>query len=133
MQAAWPGLVSALALVLYAAVTFNAGRARARYRVKAPAVTGPPEFERALRVQQNTIEALVLFLPSLWLFVLFVSPLWGGIIGLVWIAGRALYAWSYLRDPETRGPGFLIGAVASVVLLIGALVGAIAAMRGACC
>jgi glutathione S-transferase len=124
----FPALVTALALVLYAAVFIEAGRARHRYDVKAPAVSGPPEFERAFRVQQNTVEQLVLFLPALWLFAMYVSPLWGGIIGLVWIAARAYYAISYYRDAEARGPGFIVAMSASAVLLIGGLVGVLAAL-----
>ena len=118
----FPALVSALALLLYVAVFAAAGRARHRYNVKAPAVTGPPDFERALRVQQNTLEQLVWFFPALWLFALYASPLWAGIIGLVWIAGRAHYAVSYYRDPEGRGPGFLIGFASAALLLLGALI-----------
>lgn len=125
MIPAFPALVSALALLLYTACVAAAGRARHRYDIKAPAVTGAPEFERALRVQQNTLEQLVWFLPSLWLFALYASPAWGGIIGLVWIAGRAYYAISYYRDPETRGPGFVIGFTSAAVLLVGALIGII--------
>ena len=126
MIPAFPALVSALALLLYVAVFMTAGRLRARFAIKAPAVTGPPEFERAFRIQQNTLEQLVWFLQALWLFALYVSPNWGGIIGLVWIAGRAYYAVSYYRDPETRGPGFLVGMVSAAVLLVGALIGIIA-------
>src|SRR5437764_13153398 len=121
----FPALVSALALLLYVAVFVTAGRARARYNIKAPAVTGAPEFERAFRVQQNTLEQLVWFIPSLWLFALYASPLWAGIIGIVWIAARAYYALSYYRDPETRGPGFVIGFASAAVLLVGALIGII--------
>ncbi len=124
----FPALVIVLALLVYLGTFFAAGRARHRYAVKAPAVTGPPEFERALRVQQNTLEQLILFIPSLWLFSSFVSPRWGGIVGLVWVAGRVYYAVSYLRDPETRGPGFLIGGVSVMILLIGALVGIVIAL-----
>jgi glutathione S-transferase len=126
MVPAFPALVTALALLLYVAVFITAGRARRRYAIKAPAVTGAPEFERAFRVQQNTLEQLVWFLPALWLFALYVSPLWGGIIGLVWIAGRAYYAVSYYRDAETRGPGFGIGLVSAGMLLVGALIGIVA-------
>src|SRR6266852_4685010 len=117
----FPALVSALALLLYVAVFMTAGRARARFGIKAPAVTGAPEFERAFRIQQNTLEQLIWFIPSLWLFAWFVSPAWGGIIGLVWIAGRGYYALSYYRDPETRGPGFLVAFASAAVLLVGAL------------
>jgi glutathione S-transferase len=129
MPAAFPGLITILALILYAATGVNAGRLRGRHKIEAPSVTGPPEFERAFRIQQNTLEQLALFLPALWLFVLFVSPFWGGIIGLIWVAGRVLYAVSYQRDPAARGPGFGIAAMSSVVLLLGALVGAIVNLR----
>ena len=124
-MATFPALVLALALLLYVAVFAATGRARRRFDIKAPAVTGAPEFERAFRVQQNTLEQLIWFVPALWLFAQFASALWGGIIGLVWIAGRAHYAVSYYRDPEARGPGFLIGFASAGVLLIGALIGII--------
>ncbi|MGC2415010.1 MAG: MAPEG family protein [Stellaceae bacterium] len=125
MIPAFPALVTALALLLYVA---GAGRMRHRHDIKAPAVTGAPEFERAFRVQQNTLEQLVWFIPSLWLFALYVSPAWGGVIGLVWIAGRAYYALSYYRDAETRGPGFMIGLASAAVLLVGALIGIVATL-----
>jgi len=125
MISSFPAVVTCLALSLYIVTFMIAGRARRRFAVRAPAVTGPPEFERALRVQQNTLEQLVWFIPALWLFALYVSPGWGGIIGLVWVGGRAFYAYSYYRDPDTRGPGFLIGLISAAVLLIGALIGAL--------
>ena len=128
MISAFPALVSALALLLYVAVFVAAGRARRRFDVKAPAVTGPPEFERAFRVQQNTLEQLVWFIPALWLFALYASPSWGGILGLVWVAGRGYYALSYYRDPETRGPGFAIGFASAAILLAGGLIGILAAL-----
>ncbi len=119
----FPALVLVLALVLYIAVFVSVGRARVRYGVQAPAVTGAPEFERALRVQQNTLEQLVWFMPSLWLFAAYVSPLWAGLLGLGWIAARFYYAVSYNRDPNTRGPGFIAGFACSGTLLLGALIG----------
>src|SRR5690349_19576083 len=104
MIPAFPAPVVGLALLLYIGVFVTVGRARLRFDIKAPAVTGAPEFERAFRIQQNTLEQLVLFIPALWLFAVFASPLWAGIIGLVWVGGRAYYAVSYYRDPEARGP-----------------------------
>jgi glutathione S-transferase len=124
----FPALVSALALLLYVAVLMTTARARARFGVKAPAVTGAPEFERAFRIQQNTLEQLVWFIPALWLFAIFASPFWAGTIGLAWVAGRAYYAICYYRDPETRGPGFLIGFASAGGLLIGALIGILVAL-----
>jgi uncharacterized membrane protein YecN with MAPEG domain len=129
MGSAFPALVTILALILYAGTGFNVGRLRGRLGVKAPSVSGPPEFERAFRVQQNTLEQIVVFLPALWLFVWFVSAFWGGIVGVVWIVGRALYAVSYQRDPASRGPGFGIAALSTIVLLLGALAGAIVNLR----
>jgi len=59
--------------VLLFAVAWNVGRARGKYKVKAPATTGDPAFERAFRVQMNTLESAVAFLPVLWLFAAFVE------------------------------------------------------------
>jgi glutathione S-transferase len=117
-------VVTCLALLLYFIFTWKVGAARGKYKVNAPATTGNPDFERVFRVQQNTLENLILFLPGLWMFSAFVSPQWGAGIGLVWIAGRIFYARSYYAAAEMRGPGFGITMFASTVLVIGALVGA---------
>ncbi len=121
--ALYPALITCLALILYVWTIAACARARGRYGIKAPAVTGHPAFERALRVQQNTVEQLLLFLPSLWIFALTLSPRWAGIIGLVFVAARLLYIVSYARNPAARGPGFTIGFAATLVLLLGALAG----------
>lgn len=128
----WTDLVILLALVMYLGTMFYCARARARHGILAPAVSGHPEFERALRIQQNTLEQLVPFLPAVWLFSALVNPLLGAVLGAVWVAGRAIYAISYARAPERRGPGFIIAAIALIVLLLGALSQVIAALaRGA--
>jgi glutathione S-transferase len=119
----YPGLATCLALLVYLWTIIACSRARSRTGIRAPAVTGHPDFERHFRIQQNTLEQLVLFLPSLWIFALAVSPLWAGIIGFVFVLGRALYAVTYARDPAARGPGFIIGFVATVLLLLGGFVG----------
>lgn len=114
--------VACLALLFTFVLTALVGRARGRHGVKAPATTGHPQFERWFRVQQNTIEQLVVFLPALLLFGAFVDSRVGAAIGLAWIAGRAHYAWSYVRDPERRGPGMVVTLLATATLLIGATV-----------
>ena len=124
----YPALATCLALLVYVWAIFLCGRARGQYGIKAPAVTGHPEFEKYYRIQQNTLEQLMLFLPSLWVFSTVVSPFWGGIIGLVFVAARAFYVVSYARDPASRGPGFTIGAIAAAVLLLGGLAGVIKVM-----
>ncbi len=118
-------VVAALALLEYLAIGILTGQARGKYGVKAPAVSGHPIFERWFRVQQNTLEQLVVFLPALFLFASYVSPTWAGWLGLVFIVGRALYARSYVADPDSRTLGFALTFVPNVVLVIGALLGAI--------
>jgi glutathione S-transferase len=121
----YPALATCLALLVYVWTIAACAMARGRYGVAAPAVTGHPDFERAFRVQQNTLEQLVLFLPSLWVYSLAVSPLWGGVIGLVFVVARIVYVVSYRRNPAARGPGFTIGFIATVLLLLGGLAGTI--------
>ncbi len=115
-------LVTIFSLLLLLVVTINVGRARAKYGVKAPAVSGDANFERALRVQQNTLEQIVLFLPALWIFADFVSPIAATVLGIIWIGGRILYAWGYYQAAEKRGAGFAISILATMVLLSGSLV-----------
>ena len=88
----YPSLVTVSALILYFVVTINVGIARAKYQVPVPQTTGNLDFERVLRVQQNTLEQLALFIPALWLFSIYVSPIWGSALGAAWIVGRIAYA-----------------------------------------
>jgi uncharacterized membrane protein YecN with MAPEG domain len=78
-----------------------------------------------VRVQANTLEGLIVYLPCLWLFAVYVEPRLAAVIGLAWIAGRVVYARAYARDPSSRSTGFLIQAVATLVLMFGALGGAL--------
>jgi uncharacterized membrane protein YecN with MAPEG domain len=123
----FPSLITALALVVYLILTINVGRARAKYQILPPATTGDPNFERVLRVQQNTLEQLIFFLPLLWLFSAYVSPIWAGGIGALWLLGRILYAWGYYQAPEKRFVGFAMSSLSSMVLLLGSLAGIILA------
>jgi glutathione S-transferase len=118
-----PALVTGLALLLYVVLIINVSRARGLYKVEAPATSGDPGFERVFRVQQNTLEQIVAFLPALWLFTAYVSPPWGAGIGFLWVLARIHYAWSYYRDAASRGPGYAIGLFCTIVLLIGAIAG----------
>lgn len=118
-----PAIVTLLALLLFFAISIYVGYARTKYGVKAPATTGNDTFERIFRVQMNTLESLVLFLPALWLFNIYVGPLWAGVIGAVWLVGRVDYALGYISSAKARGRGFAISALAFVVLAVGAGVG----------
>jgi glutathione S-transferase len=117
--------VAALALLEYLIIALLTGRARTTYNVEAPATTGHPMFERWYRVQQNTVEQLVVFVPALFLFAEQVSTRLAGWLGLAFVVGRVIYARSYLADPSTRGVGFGIGFFATAILILGALLGSI--------
>jgi glutathione S-transferase len=117
-----PSLITLFALTLYFVLTINVGRARAKYKVPVPQMSGNPDFERVVRVHANTMEQLIFFLPLLWLFSWYVSPLWGAGIGMAWVIGRILYAWGYYQAAEKRGPGFAIASLSSMVLLVGTFI-----------
>ena len=121
-------IVAALALVEYIVFVILCGQARGRFGVAAPATTGNTAFERRFRVQANTVEQLVIFLPSLLLFAVYVSEPIAAALGVVFIVGRGLYARGYFVDPAKRGPGFLLTIVSNLSLLVGGLVGAIVAL-----
>ncbi|MEE4186045.1 MAG: MAPEG family protein [Gammaproteobacteria bacterium] len=116
-------IVTMLILLQYFIFVLQVGRARVKHGVKAPAITGAPEFERALRVQQNTLEQLIVALPALWLFGWYLSPPVAAGLGLVNMLGRGLYSRDYRRDPAARGRGFAISQLAQLVLVLGALAG----------
>ena len=117
-------IVTALALLEYMWISIEVGRARGKYGIKAPATSGHPIFDRTFRVHQNSLEQLMVFLPSLWLFGTYVSAPWGALIGLLFLVGRFVYFRGYVADPEKRGPGFGLGFIANIVLLLGGLIGA---------
>ena len=114
-------IVTLVALLAYLWTGMRVGRARHQHGIVAPAITGAPEFERAYRVQMNTLEWLPLFLISMWLFAYYWNAKIAAALGVVWILGRIWYAVSYTKDPAKRGPGFGIQALATGVLLFGAL------------
>ena len=122
---AWVTIVAMLALLEYFFFSIKVGQARGKYGIKAPATTGNDMFERYNRVHQNTMEQLVMFIPSLFTFAHFVSEMWAAILGVVFIVGRAMYFNLYIGDPDKRGTGVLVGTFAIAVLIIGTLVGTI--------
>lgn len=117
-------IVTILAALQVFWFAFMVGSARVKTGVRAPACSGPPEFERANRVHLNTLEQYVLVIPAMWIFGLYVHDLIAAGLGLLFIIGRFVYRSAYLKDPKTRSAGFGIGAVAFAVLAIGGLIGA---------
>jgi glutathione S-transferase len=114
-------LVTCLAILFYFLTSFRVGKARGTFNIPAPATTGNPDFERLFRVQMHTLEWMPIFLPSLWLYAIYISDPVAAGLGVVWIAGRILYMIGYSKAANKRGPGFGIQALACGILLLGSL------------
>jgi glutathione S-transferase len=124
----YTALVTLLAILFYFYTGVRVPRARSKFGLTAPAITGPPEFERIFRVQLNTLEWMPIFLPLMWLFAYYVSDIAAAALGVVWVAARVWYMIGYTQAAEKRGPGFGLQAAVCGVLLIGALAGIINAL-----
>ena len=120
---ALPAIVTLAALITYQGTAMAVGQARVQHKVIPPACSGPEPFERALRVQQNTLEQLVFFLPSFWLAALLGNQDWACLLGFIWVGGRVAYGVGYRQAAVKRGAGFGISISASLALLVMALVG----------
>jgi glutathione S-transferase len=121
-------IVTVVALLQFFWFGWQVGVARGKYNIAAPAVSGNEMFERVFRVHMNTLEQLVVFLPSLWIFASFISPLWAAVLGAIYIVGRALYARTYVKDPKSRSPGFAMSALPMLALMLGILIWAVWAL-----
>lgn len=118
-------VIAVLAVMQFIVFSFLVGRAREKHGVKAPAISGHPEFERVFRVQMNTLEQLVCFLPALFLAATYWSPVFATLAGVVYLIGRLIYRQSYITDPSKRALGFILTIVPTAVLLFAALIGAL--------
>lgn len=116
-------LIIALALAEFLGFGAAVGRARAKYKVAAPATTGNEMFERYFRVQMNTLELLVMFVPAMWLFALYVSAPFAAGLGALFIIGRLVYFFAYVRSPAKRGLGFGLSILPTLILVSGAICG----------
>ena len=121
-------IVTALAVLQFIVFGFRVGAARERYGVKAPAITGNETFERLFRIQMNTLEQLIVFLPGLYLFARYFSPYVAAALGVVYLLGRELYAFTYVRDPSKRSVGYGLTFLPIVILVLGGLIGAVRAL-----
>jgi glutathione S-transferase len=118
-------IVTVLALLVFIVTAMRVGAARGKHGVAAPATTGNEIFERHFRVQNNTLEQIVLFIPGLWLWTAYWGELFAAILGLVWCVGRIIYMSSYVADPAKRSAGFGLTFLPSIILVLGGLVGAV--------
>ncbi len=119
----WIALVTLLVAAEYFFLAVMVGKARSISGIGAPKIVGDERFERVFRVQQNTLEQLIIFLPSLWIFGYYVEPRIGAALGALFLVGRIMYARGYVQHPDKRGPGFIMGSLATLALILGGLVG----------
>lgn len=117
-------IVTVLALIQYTVFGIQVGGIRQKTGAKAPASTGPDEFERVNRVHLNTLEQLIVFLPALWLYAHHVNPLWAAGLGVVYLIGRVIYRSAYIKDPSGRTLGFALTFLPSAVMLVWVLIDA---------
>ena len=118
-------LVIGVALLEFLYFGFAVGRARETYGIKAPATTGNEMFERYYRVQMNTLEQLIVFIPGIVLFARYIEPRVAAVVGVFFLIGRAWYFSQYVRDPSKRTAPFGLSFLSVVILLLGGLTGAV--------
>ena len=117
-------IVIGLALLQFFYFGLEVAKARGRYKVEAPATSGNEIFERYFRVQMNTLELLVMFIPAILIFGLYINPYVAAGIGAVYLLGRMIYLSSYVKDPKSRSAGFGLSALPTMILLCGGIYGA---------
>ena len=121
-------LIVLLALLQYVWFTGRVGISREKYNIEAPACDGDENWERRFRVQQNTLEQLIVLVPASFAFAYYMSPIWVLLPGGLFIIGRFLYSAEYIKDPKTRTPGMVMTMLGNVVLVLGALFGLLKGM-----
>jgi uncharacterized MAPEG superfamily protein len=121
----WIVLITLLVAAEYFFLAVWVGKSRGETGIYAPKCVGDEKFERVFRVQQNTMEQLIIFFPALWVFGYYVSPTIGAGLGALFLLGRILYARGYVEDPDKRAPGFILGSLATLALIVGGLVGVV--------
>lgn len=121
------GLVTILCVFVFLWMGLKTGQSRGKHETPAPAMQGPDELMRVMRVHGNTLEGLMMFFPVLWIFAFLWGDLLAALIGVVYPIGRVIYAKGYYAEAGKRSTGFTIGLLSTVVLLIGSLVGLVIA------
>ena len=114
-------LVTVLIIIQYIVFIAKVGKARGLYEVKAPAIIGHEIFERVLRVQENTLEQLIIILPLIWLFGHFIHYYVAAAFGAMFLIGRFVYSSAYVKDPSTRSSGFMISVIPGMLMILALL------------
>jgi len=126
----WVDLVSVVALLQFVIFGILVGRARGQYGIRAPATSGNEMFERLYRVQMNTLELLVVFVPAMYLAARYWPPAVIAGVGAIYVVGRIVYWQAYIKDPASRSFGFGLSAFPTLGLLFATLAGlALAALK----
>lgn len=112
-----------LALMQYLFFVGLTGYMRGKHDIKAPATGGHPMYERAYRVQHNTLEELIVFIPAVFAYALYSNAYLVMLPGSIFIISRFWYGAAYLKEPSRRGPAFGLTMLANVWLIVGALIG----------
>jgi len=123
----WTAAVSILAVTISVFFAIYVARTRRATGIDAPAMSGDPRLERALRIQGNTVEQLVIFLPALWLAALYFQGWAPPILGLIWCLGRIIYFFVY-GSAKQRFPGFAPTIFPSLILIVLAIIGIVNAL-----
>jgi glutathione S-transferase len=123
-------LVAILAVLQYLAIGKATGDARRVSGLKAPTMTGHDGFERMYRVQMNTLETLVAFLPALFLAAVYWPAYLVAALGAVYVVGRFIYWRAYVAKPSSRVVGFMVSIVPVIALGLLALVGNLLTLVG---
>lgn len=118
-------LVTSIMLIQLFVFDIKSGMARDKAGIKAPATTGDETYERRNRIHLNTIELLVIAIPSMWIFANYVHALTAAGLGLVYVIGRIIFSQAYMKDPETRGTGFMISMLPTITMMFGGFIGVI--------
>lgn len=121
----WTATVTLLIGLFYFYTAFRVGNLRGKHGVRAPATTGHPAFERAYRVQLNTLEQMGIVLPFLWVAGFYpIGWAWlAPLVGFVWVLSRIVYLAGYMADPDKRLAGAMLGGFCNLALFIIAAIG----------
>jgi glutathione S-transferase len=125
----WTAIVTLLIGFFYFYTAFRVGNLRGKHGIKAPATSGHPQFDRAYRVQLNTLEQMGIFLPFLWVAAFYPIP-WAWLaplIGLIWLLARIVYLRGYMADPDKRLIGAGLGGLTNLIMFVIAAAGVVRA------
>jgi len=126
MPKPYTAFVTLVDIVIYFVFLINVGRARRKYKIDAPIMEGPDGFLRVIRVQENTVEQMIMHLPLLWISAFAMDDMFAAAFGAVWALSRVIYARGYYQKAKRRHKGFVIGTLVNAILMLGALAGVIA-------